>query len=156
MSDPFGGTFWARYWAKVDVRGEDECWPWTGATRGGYGQIRPHGNRLAAPIQAHRAAVMADGRPLPVETRHTCDNPPCQNPRHLLDGTRQLNVADMVTRGRQSSKLTTEQVHEVRRRRTDGETIRALATEFGVHRRTISRAVTGSTWSHLPTHGGSG
>jgi HNH endonuclease len=32
--------------------------------------------------------------------RHSCDRPPCFNPAHLLAGTQQENMADMVARGR--------------------------------------------------------
>lgn len=44
------------------------------------------------------------GRKLKVDcdelTRHTCDNPQCCNPDHLLIGTHQQNYDDMVSRGR--------------------------------------------------------
>lgn len=54
--------FYARFWEKVEVRGPDDCWNWTGSTDGkGYGQIsvaiRADGTR-PAPIKAHRAAWM--------------------------------------------------------------------------------------------------
>jgi transposase len=39
----------------------------------------------------------------------------------------------------QEPKLTTEQREEVRRRRAEGETLRALAAEYGVSRSTIQR-----------------
>lgn len=36
----------------------------------------------------------------PTTARHTCDYPPCVNPRHLIDGTHADNMADMAERGR--------------------------------------------------------
>jgi len=41
-------TLETRYWAKVEVLGPDECWPWTAATAGPmtHGTIY-YGNRRA-------------------------------------------------------------------------------------------------------------
>jgi lambda repressor-like predicted transcriptional regulator len=67
--------------------------------RAGYGQLGFGGNVLLA----HRVVLsMKLGRALEPseETRHTCDNPPCVNPDHLVAGSRQDNMNDMVTRGR--------------------------------------------------------
>lgn len=91
----------ARFWAKVDKRGPDECWEWTAARhdRGGYGLINI-GGRVA---RANRIALEQKlGRPLgpSMKARHSCDNPPCCNPAHLLEGTQADNVADMHSRGR--------------------------------------------------------
>lgn len=70
-----------RFWAKVHVRGRDECWPWTGAGSGGYGQIVLAGARVGA----HRVAVVLSGRALmPGQVvDHLCRNPCCVNPHHL-------------------------------------------------------------------------
>lgn len=64
----------------------------------GYGVLPAavNGSRLA-----HRAALAAKlGRPVVGVTRHTCDNPPCVNPEHLIEGTQAQNLADAVRRGR--------------------------------------------------------
>lgn len=66
--------------------------------KNGYGILpKPvHGSRLA-----HRAALAEKlGRPVDGMARHTCDNPPCVNPEHLLEGTQLDNMRDMVERGR--------------------------------------------------------
>lgn len=65
---------------------------------GGYGVLpKPvHGSRLA-----HRAALAERlGRPVRGVARHTCDNPPCVEAGHLIEGTQAQNMADAVARGR--------------------------------------------------------
>lgn len=79
-----------RLWEKVDKRGADECWEWQGTRLPrGYGQIdKRYVHRIVA--GAKKGEVV----------RHTCDNPPCCNPRHLVKGTQKENLADMVAKGR--------------------------------------------------------
>lgn len=88
-----------RFWAKVQIGGPDECWPWTKAhNEHGYGLIRVAGKN----VKAHRVALIQGGEdPGPsVKVLHSCDNPPCCNPGHLRFGSQRENVEDMHARGR--------------------------------------------------------
>lgn len=94
-----------RWWAKVDVRGPDECWPWRGAyggKSGRYGLLRLPG-REGGTTTAHRVGWTLLNGPIPegLHVLHRCDNPPCCNPRHWFLGTNQDNVDDKVAKGRQ-------------------------------------------------------
>lgn len=88
----------ARFLARRGKRGPRECWHWEGGRNSdGYGVVRL-GRRL---VLAHRLAyALAYGSPGRSIVRHTCDNPVCCNPAHLIAGTQAENVADMIERGR--------------------------------------------------------
>lgn len=91
-------------------------------------------------MPAHQAAFrLFKGEPLGV-VRHTCDNPWCVNPEHLVDGTQADNVQDMHERGRANHKanrkLTMEEAQYIRE---SSELGKDLAKRFGVGVATISR-----------------
>jgi hypothetical protein len=137
-----------------------------------YGQVRRGGKLLLA----HRVAYAQSHGPIPpgLEVRHTCDNPPCCNPAHLLLGTHAENMADMAHRkrakggapggdehylrkephrairgeDRTQAKLTEAAVLEIRAR-WPAENQRTLAVAYGVSQMTISRVVRRVRWTHL-------
>ena len=87
----------ARFWAKVDVRGLDDCWLWTASTNGRYGKFWINGRIY----YSHRISLSLDGRdPRLLVARHKCDVQKCCNPLHLEYGTNTDNMQDMVIRGR--------------------------------------------------------
>jgi hypothetical protein len=94
----------ARFWAKVDQTPgqgpKGDCWCWTGNRNwDDYGQFKVKGKT----VRANRLAyLLAKGNPGILKVRHTCDNPPCVRPGHLILGTQQQNIADTVERGRWS------------------------------------------------------
>lgn len=97
----------ARFYRRIARRAPDACWPWLGyCLPNGYGtfSIEPHGSGKTLNLLAHRVAkTLALGRDLVDLGRHSCDNPPCCNPAHILEGTHQDNHDDMVARGRQAA-----------------------------------------------------
>ena len=96
-----------RFWAKVDVRGADECWPWVGASlRDRYGnktygvlgisQVNIHANRLSYYIKY--GIDLGD-----LMCLHTCHFQLCVNPSHLEPGTHDDNMRQMKESGRAAS-----------------------------------------------------
>lgn len=143
-----------RFWSFVDKGEPDECWEWKGnAHPTGYGKFW-EGDRT---VYAHRFSyALAHGltADLPLDIRHSCDNPRCVNPAHLSLGTAQDNANDRVSRGRSLkgerhnlAKLTAEQVKFIRNSNMSNLRLRMM---FGVAKSTISAVKNGQNWKHLP------
>jgi hypothetical protein len=100
----------------------------------------------------HQAAI-----PQGLQVRHDCDTPLCVNPAHLRLGTCRDNARDKVQRGRMPniepphyygpkhprSKLSTEQVVEMRQLHADGWSYTRLLRRFAISKRQVSNIVKG-------------
>lgn len=78
---------------------------------------------------------------------HHCDNPACVNPDHIFLGTHKDNMKDMVLKGRNTSKLKSEDINLIR---LSEETVTTLARRFGVTERTIKSVKEVQSWKHVP------
>jgi hypothetical protein len=141
------------FWTQVDRGGDDDCWPYTGTRQPrGYGKFGYCGKVYLA----HRFAYALGNGPLGDEevVRHTCDNPPCCNPAHLVKGTQLDNIADATERRRMAqgerhfaAKLDAEQAQAIRQRYAQGGiTYVQLAAEYGVSDSAIWGIVRGRYW----------
>ena len=142
------------FWARVDKRGPDECWPWLGpVTPKGYGKTY-WGNKDR---RAHQLAFMLSNGYQPPATLHTCDNPPCCNPKHLFAGTNGVNNTDRMLKGRNGDvrnekhyacKLKNDDVLEIRRlciRNSQAD----VADMFGISRSYVSQLSSGVRGKNL-------
>lgn len=110
-------------------------------------------------IFAHRLAWEECFGSIPPDMQvcHRCDNPPCVNPDHLFLGTNADNVADRVAKGRTrkgeghpNTRLTDADVAEVKARLARGESVRVVASVYGVSSSTVSDIKRGVSWRHIP------
>lgn len=157
-----------RFWSRVDRRGPDECWLWTGARNArGYGVFGLRNKK----VLASRFALWGGHGPAGRVAMHRCDNPPCCNPAHLIDATQDANMLDATAKGRMArgeqsgawtkpekrrrgedhgnSKLTAEDVRDIRRRAADGERIKVIADTHRMSAAHIRAIVKREAWSHV-------
>lgn len=94
MTYEFNRDYMKRLFAKIEMRGDDECWPYIGGSaveKNKYGQINISPKcRVTAPravLMLILGRVLAPG----MNVCHTCHWKPCCNPRHLVEGTTKQN-----------------------------------------------------------------
>lgn len=143
-----------RFWTRTKRCGG--CIEWQGACDSeGYGKF----SIFHSGFRAHRVAYylfhgVDPGQEL---VRHRCDNTRCVNPRHLLLGSQQENIADMDTRGRRGkvflkgersgrAVLTAKDVRKIRKSESSHA---ELARQYGVSRGCIQHVRNRLNWKHI-------
>lgn len=153
-------TLEARFWIRVNKNAPNGCWLWIGSKN-------PHGYGTLSIKKVHTLAhrkswEMAHG-PIPkgsgyhgVCVLHRCDTPACVNPSHLFLGSVKDNHDDMASKGRRpigsrhpNSKITEDDVREIRKRLARGESGVAVARRFNLAVTNISMIRNRHTWSHV-------
>jgi hypothetical protein len=127
----------------------------------GYAQVTVAGKvrRLHRVVYCEHNAVDIDSIWDKV-IRHTCDNPRCVNPEHLVIGTHQDNMDDKVSRGRSrmltQRLLADDQVRAIRSAYVPSRKgvvnpngFRGLAKRFGVDSNAIRLIVLGLTYKEV-------
>ena len=155
--------------ALIDVRGDDECWPWLGQKANGYGVLGHVGRYV------HRRIYERAHGPIPrgMLVVHKLDGRPCCNPRHLVLATgrertwRAFRGGARVSVSDELRGLTPAKVRAIRRAyaklpkmkvRRGGQTVervphgctKALAERFGIKsRRLLADIATGKSGSWI-------
>jgi len=148
---------------------QEGCWGWKGSVaKGGYPVMTCR--KACGPDRGHRASwVLFKGEiPLGLFVCHSCDNPICTNPDHLWIGTHKENNDDKMKKGRQgiikppyksgsqngASKLNEEQVMEIKKLISMGNSCYSLGKKYGVSKQTILRIKNERNWKHVEVKNG--
>lgn len=138
------------FWSKVDRRGPDECWPWTGCLRpDGYGSFGIGDRRVTSSSRAAYELLVGPITP-GLSVLHACDNRKCVNPAHLSLGTNAENMAQMARRGRQHRGPVNEDIAlRVRAAAVLGRRQASIAFCSGLSPQKVSRIILGEIWAHV-------
>ena len=143
-----------RILARIVVDLATGCWLWTGSTHGnGYGQVKTDLGRNSSPhrvLAEHYHGAIPDG----YEVDHLCHVRACCNPDHLqivhrLENASRAATWSLAVRA-DRLVMSAEQVQHLRWLHHErGISIKELAQQFDIDRRTMRDAVTGRTWGKL-------
>ncbi len=133
-----------RFFEKVYVPEGDSCHEWTGAfSDSGYGAFRVGGKK----VPAHVFAWTLKHGPVPpgfIVRHKVCDYRPCVRDEHLLLGTHQDNMRDMVESGHSHSPrppVSAIVKQRIREGHAEGLTYAALVEIHNVSYATVSRTL---------------
>ncbi len=145
---------------------QDECWEWPGSRfTSGYGRVHLRMDGVDRTLKAHRIAYVLFKGSLSTDelVRHTCDNPPCANPRHLLKGTPADNSRDAMERDRLPrgeshgrAKVSERDVIDARYQAAVGRPVPSISRCLGVDPVNVRALLRGEIWARVPMPSGVG
>lgn len=141
--------------SKLKKCGRTGCWNWVSSLFTSNGRARlclGYNSLLASRVSYWVYKGDTKGKLV----THTCDNPLCVNPEHLVLGTNKDNSQDMVSKGRSlvcqknpAAVLTNLQVKIIKKRLEKGDLRSRIAREYGVSWTTIASIKSGKSWGSL-------
>jgi hypothetical protein len=151
------GSLAERFTARVGSPNANGCRTWMALRdEKGYGVIGYGRGRWR---RSHRIAWELAAGPIPtgMHVLHRCDNPPCCAVEHLFLGTNKDNVADKMSKGRQSrgrpspnGKLTATDVACARTLYRAGASGLSLSKVFSVRVNAMWNLLNGRTYQWVP------
>lgn len=125
-------------------------------TRYGYHEVRLHNKKKAYRHRVHTLVMAAfvGPRQVGMEVNHKNSIRTDNRLQNLEYVTRRQNIHHARDLGKMAWKLTPEKVLEIRRLRSSGMTMKAMASIFGVSSTSIQRVCSGRNWHHITDHQG--
>lgn len=145
-----------RFWQKVaSSKDVTECWLWLGnKDKYGYGRLGWLRGAMGITRGHIRAPTLSywlnKGRmPKGIVIMHTCDNPSCVNPNHLIAGTHSQNFKDAAIKGRLGrniySSIPFNKVIQAKSMYVNSQTIRQISAALKISPSTAWRYIAGKS-----------
>ncbi len=143
-----------RFFSKVNIKGEDECWEWLNCTNSGkYGLF----NYQNKPCLSHRISYIIYHESIlnNMDVLHRCDNTFCVNPNHLFLGTQIDNMIDRTNKNRgyipsgeknKWAKYTWKEIKEIRKDSINGMSAYEICGKYKIPLTTVYYITNNKSW----------
>ena len=151
-----------RFWSKVDIREQDQCWDWQlTPTKHGYGLFAAGGtlHRCTRFVWIHSGGLYSKEITGNLRITTSCGNKMCCNPKHMKLNSQQevwdrIREAGTMTVGskHKMSKLTEADVLNIRARyvkRSVANGLGNIGKDYGVTPGCVRDIIIRKTWRHV-------
>ena len=151
-----------RFWSKVDIRGEDDCWQWQlTPTDHGYGLFAAGGtlHRTSRFCYEHGDGLYTKEITGKLRIATSCRNKMCCNPKHMVLNSQQevfdkMRAAGQISVGSKckQSKLIESDIINIRARYTPrslSDGLKPISEDYSVSPGCIRDIIIRKTWRHV-------